>query len=79
MEETREPTVDELKYELQKRDLKVQALVEDIAKTRNDNADLRVEVTILTSQNEQMQKFIQEQQQEANDVSEEPLADDTTK
>lgn len=51
-----EPTVEELQNELQMRDMKIIALLDDITETRNKNADLRVEVTVISKMYEKAQK-----------------------
>ncbi len=56
------PTLEQLQSELQKRELKIKALLEDITNTREQNADLRVEITYVTQYAQQLEGQLNEVQ-----------------
>lgn len=65
-----------LELELHKRDLKIQALLEDVTQTRDKNAELRVEITMLSQQNAELVKMVQESRADASEAQEATDADD---
>ena len=58
-------TEEQLNFEVQKLNLKVQALLEDITQTRNQNADYRVEITVLQAQLARLQS-VQTQEEDTS-------------
>jgi FtsZ-binding cell division protein ZapB len=52
---------------MDKKDLKIRALLEDLLQATNTIADLRVEVTLLTEENKDLKNTIDETQKEASD------------
>lgn len=53
-----------MSIELQKRDLKITALKEELSRVQELNADFRVEITVLNARIEELDAKVQEYEQE---------------